>query len=354
MPIEIEDRQMASLKDISKVCGVSVATVSKALNNHSDIGEETKQQIKKVAREMGYLPNSAARALKTHRTHSIGVLFADDARSGLTHDYFAGVLDSFKRMAEKCGYDLTFINSSKNRADSMTYLEHSRYRGYDGVVIACIDFTDPEVLELVQSSIPVVTIDYVFNGHISIISDNVGGMKDLMEYINSMGHRKIAYIHGSNTGSSFTVTDNRLSSFYRTAEQFGIEIPAEYIREGSYRDTDTSYRETNELLSLPDPPTCILYPDDFAAFGGINAIRERGLQIPADISVAGYDGIPAARHLSPGMTTVKQDTEQIGFVAARELISLIERPKSTIIQQIIVPGQLLTGQSVAAVGSAEK
>lgn len=345
---------MASMKDISKVCGVSVATVSKALNNHSDIGEETKQYIKKVAREMGYLPNSAARALKTNRTHSIGVLFADDARSGLTHDYFAGVLDSFKRMAEKCGYDLTFINSSKNRADSMTYLEHSRYRGYDGVVIACIDFTDPEVLELVQSNIPVVTIDYVFNGHISIISDNVSGMRDLMEYICRMGHKKIAYIHGANTGSSSTVTTNRLSSFYRTAEQFGIEIPAEYVREGSYRDTDRSYRITNEMLDLPDPPTCIIYPDDFAAFGGVNALRERGLQIPGDISVAGYDGIQAARHLSPRITTLRQDTEQIGFVAARELISLIERPKSTIIQQITVPGQLVEGESVAAVESVKK
>lgn len=345
---------MASMKDISKVCGVSVATVSKALNNHSDIGEETKQYIKKVAREMGYLPNSAARALKTNRTHSIGVLFADDARSGLTHDYFAGVLDSFKRMAEKCGYDLTFINSSKNRADSMTYLEHSRYRGYDGVVIACIDFTDPEVLELVQSNIPVVTIDYVFNGHISIISDNVSGMRDLMEYICRMGHKKIAYIHGANTGSSSTVTTNRLSSFYRTAEQFGIEIPAEYVREGSYRDTDRSYRITNEMLDLPDPPTCIIYPDDFAAFGGVNALRERGLQIPGDISVAGYDGIQAARHLSPRITTLRQDTEQIGFVAARELISLIERPKSTIIQQITVPGQLVEGESVAALESVRK
>ncbi len=341
---------MTSMKDISKVCGVSVATVSKALNNHSDIGEETKQYIKKVAREMGYLPNSAARALKTNRTHSIGVLFADDARSGLTHDYFASVLDSFKRMAEKCGYDLTFINSSKNRADSMTYLEHSRYRGYDGVVIACIDFTDPEVLELVQSNIPVVTIDYVFNGHIAVVSDNVRGMRDLMEYICRMGHKKIAYIHGANTGSSSTVTTNRLSSFYRTAEQFGIEVPAEYVREGFYRDTDNSYRITNEILSLSDPPTCIIYPDDFAAFGGINAIRERGLRVPADISVAGYDGIQAARHLGPRMPTLRQDTDQIGFVAARELISLIERPKSTIIQQITVSGQLVEGQSVAAVG----
>lgn len=182
---------MASLKDISKICGVSVATVSKALNDHKDIGEETKANIRRVAKEMGYSPNLSARALKTNRTYGIGVLFVDEAQSGLTHDYFSSVLDSFKRTAEKSGYDITFINSCKNRPDRMSYLEHSRYRGFDGVVLACIDFADPEVIELVQSSIPVVTIDYLFNNRIAIMSDNVTGMKELLEYIYSRGHRKL-------------------------------------------------------------------------------------------------------------------------------------------------------------------
>ena len=91
---------MVSMKDIAAACGVSVATVSKALNDHSDIGEETKQHIKEVAKEMGYSPNSLARALKTNRTYNIGVLFVDEAQSGLTHDYFSLVLDSFKRTVE--------------------------------------------------------------------------------------------------------------------------------------------------------------------------------------------------------------------------------------------------------------
>ncbi len=106
---------------------------------------------------------------------------------------------------------------------------------------------------------------------------------------------------------------------------------------------------TNELLDFPNPPTCIIYPDDFASFGGINAIRQRGLQIPEDISVAGYDGIQAARQLEPRLTTVQQDTEQIGCLAARELISLIERPKTTIIEQVIVPGKVAEGKSVARI-----
>jgi len=334
---------MASLKDISKICGVSVATVSKALNNHNDIGEETKENIRRVAKELGYSPNLSARALKTNRTYGIGVLFADEAMSGLTHDYFSAVLDSFKRTAEKRGYDITFINSCKERPNRMSYLEHSRYRGFDGVVLACIDFNDPEVIELVQSSIPVVTIDYLFNNRIAVVSDNVTGMKDLLEYVYSKGHRKIAYIHGADSAT----TSSRMSSLYRTAERLGLDIPDEYIKEAAYRNTTTTYQMTNELLDLPDPPTCILYPDDFAAFGGINAIRERGLSIPEDISVAGYDGIRATKHLEPKLATVQQDTEQIGSVAARQLINLIERPKTTIVEQIIVPGTVVEGKTVA-------
>lgn len=334
---------MASLKDISRVCGVSVATVSKALNNHSDIGEETKEHIKKVAKEMGYLPNLSARALKTNKTHGIGVLFVDEAGSGLTHDYFSSVLDSFKRTAESRGYDITFINSCKNRENRMTYLDHSRYRGFDGVALACIDFEDPEVVELVQSDLPVVTIDYLFNNRNAVVSDNVSGMRDLLEYIYERGHRQVAYIHGAPSA----VTTNRLSSFYRTAERLGIKVPDEYVMEAAYRDTAATFEATNLLLDLPNPPTCILFPDDFAAFGGINAIRERGLRIPEDISVAGYDGIRAAEILEPRLTTVKQDTERIGSMAARKLIDLIETPKTTLVEQVIIPGKVFEGKSVA-------
>ena len=142
--------------------------------------------------EIGYFPNSAAKALKTNRSHNIGVLFVDEAQSGLTHDFFANVLDSFKRTIELKDYDLTLVNCSKMHSGSMTYLERAKYRGFDGVVIACIDFRDPEVVELVDSNIPVVTIDYIFNNRIAVISDNVKGMKDLVTYVYEMGHRKSA------------------------------------------------------------------------------------------------------------------------------------------------------------------
>jgi LacI family transcriptional regulator len=121
---------MVSMKDISLACGVSVATVSKALNGHKDIGEETKELIRKTAKEMGYFPNSSARALKTNRSYNLGVLMIDEAHSGLTHDYFVMILESLKVTAERYGYDITFISGSKQRKDKMSYLEHCRYRGW--------------------------------------------------------------------------------------------------------------------------------------------------------------------------------------------------------------------------------
>lgn len=336
---------MASMKDISMACGVSIATVSKALNNHKDIGEETKERIRQVAKEIGYFPDSAAKALKTNRTYSLGVLFVDDSQSGLTHDYFANVLDSFKRTAEQKSYDITFINCCKTRPGRMSYLEHSRYRRFDGVVIACVNFNDPEVEELVRSSIPVVTIDYIFNDKSAVLSDNVKGMRDLVQYIHKMGHRKIAYIHGADSA----VTRSRLSSFYKTCEELNVSVPPEYICEAQYRDTQEAYHKTKELLSLENPPTCILYPDDFACFGGISAIHERGMKIPDDISIAGYDGTQIAINYEPKLTTVIQDTRRLGGKAAEKLISLIEKPKTTLTEQIVVEGKIFEGSSVARI-----
>lgn len=334
---------MVSLKDIAAACGVSVATVSKALNDQHDVSQKTKDLIRSKARELGYFPNSAAKALKTNRSYNIGVLFVDEAQSGLTHDYFANVLDSFKRRIEEDDYDLTLINCSKRHERSMTYLERTRYRGFDGVAIACIDFKDPQVAELVDSDIPVVTIDYIFNNRIAVISDNIKGMRDLLTYVWQMGHRKVAYIHGGDS----SVTQARVSSFFTTAAQLGLEIPESYIQEANYRDMEATHEKTLELLDLDDPPTCILYPDDFACFGGLNAIQEKGLRVPEDISVAAYDGIILARQIKPKLTTIHQDTEQIGRLAAEKLIRLIENPRGTIIEHLVVEGNLVQGDTVA-------
>jgi LacI family transcriptional regulator/LacI family purine nucleotide synthesis repressor len=266
----------------------------------------------------------------------------DDANSGLQHDFFASVLESFKRGVEKEGYDITFISNDRSRPGRSSYLEHARYRRFDGVIIANVHFDEPEVVELVKSDIPVVTIDHIYNDTTTILSDNVDGMNELVDYVVANGHKKIAYIHGVDS----SVTRARLVTFNKRMEEHGLVIPDEYIVESPYRDTHGAYERTLDLLDLPERPTCIFYPDDYAAYGGMRAIAEKGLRVPEDVSVVGFDGIKVARHIRPRLTTYRQDADELGFQAAKNLIDLIERPKTTLVKQVVVKGKLLEGDTL--------
>ena len=332
---------MVTIKDISKRCGFSTSTVSKALNNSLEIGQETTAIIRKTALEMGYLPNTAARSLKTNRSNNLGVLFIDEMQSGLSHEYFSAVINSFKVEAERLGYDITFISHNIGNMQ-MSYYDHSVYRKCDGVVIACVDFSDPAVVELIHSEIPTVTIDHIFNDCTAILSDNLTGAKDLVHHIYEYGHRKIAFIHGENT----SVTKRRLAGFHKACDALGIKVPDEYIKAARYHDPRSSGLATRELLNLPDPPTCIMYPDDFSFIGGMNEIEKHSLTIPDDISVVGYDGIYLSQVLRPKLSTFKQNTDALGKEAAAHLVEAIVDKKTYLPKQIWIAGELWIGDSV--------
>ena len=333
---------MVSLKDIALHCGVSVATVSKVLNGQQGIGEVTRKKVLAAAKELGYTANSAARALKTNKTYNLGILFVDLQNSGFMHEYFASMLNYFRIESEQKGYDITFINSNVGHLNR-SYLQHAMYRGVDGVALICADFKDPLVEELAYSDLPVVTLDHVYHNRTAVLSDNTNGIMSLLKYVYEKGHRKIAYIHGNET----SVTENRMTGFYKAVEELGLTIPDEYIRECEYHEPDSCYEATKELLSLKDRPTCIFFSDDYSYIGGANAIAGAGLRIPDDISVVGYDGIHMAKMISPKLTTWEQNTKELGRIAADKLIERIEHPKTAIPEYIVVNGRLLPGETVA-------
>ncbi len=332
---------VVSMKDIANYCGVSVATVSKALNGQTDIGQLTRKKIIAAAKELGYTGNSVARALKTNRTYNLGIVFEDLQNSGFMHEYFAAILNSFRFEAERFGYDITFLNRGVG-GEGTSYLQHAVYRAVDGVVLICADFFKPQVQELVNSDIPVVTLDHAFNNRTAVLSDNMNGIETLVRYAYSKGHRKIAYIHGNPTA----VTESRMTGFYRACEDLGLHVPAEYIRECEYHELRSCSEATKKLLALPYRPTCILFSDDYSGIGGINAILDAGLHIPDDISIMGYDGIHLARMLSPRLTTWHQNAEELGKIAAEKLICRIENPRTTPAEYIVVKGNLLEGGTV--------
>ena len=333
-----------TIRDIARECGVSVSTVSKALNNYGEIGTETADMIRNKAAELHYVPNTAARQLKTNISHNIGVLFEDETGSGLSHEYFAVILNGAKDEAEKSGYDITFIGKNLGGVP-MSYLEHSRYRSCDGILIANVNFENRAVVELVKSEIPVVTIDYAFDSVSCVVSDNMQGGYELTSYLIRKGHRKIAFICGDVT----SVTNKRIVGVNRALKEYGIVMPEKYMVRAKYHDPESSKQATRYLMNLPDPPTAILYPDDYSYLGGMTEIQRMGLSIPSDISTAAYDGIAMSQVLTPRITTYRQDAQKIGRRSIRKLIETIEHPKTCVPEEIQVTGELLEGKSVAEI-----
>ena len=333
-----------TIKDVAAKCGLSISTVSKAFNNYADISAETRELVQKAAREIGYYPNAIARTLKTNRSFNLGVLFQEERGTGLTHPFFASVLEAFKSESEKHGYDITFINHNIGW-NGMTYLEHCRYRNVDGVCVVCADFYAPEVVALVSSDIPLVTIDHAFANRSCVLSQNREGLQSLVEYAASLGHRRIAYVHGQRAA----VTENRITGYYRGLEKCGIETRPEYLFKAVYDSPEAGAMALRQLLTLPEPPTCILMPDDHTALGALDAAKEMGLRVPEDLSIAGYDESRIAQLTRPRLTTVSQDAARMGAQAAIYLIERIENPRTAGSETGLIPTRLVKGESVGKV-----
>lgn len=330
---------MVTIQELSKRCGVSVSTVSKALNGYVDISERTKKMVLKTAREMGYFPNANARALKMKKTYNIGVLFHTQTNFGFRNDYFAFVFSTFREVIAKKGYDVTFIEHNIGN-QNMTYLEHCNYRNFDGVCIINARYDEKELRDLIAADMPCITIDYPFQETCSVVSDNYNGMVKLVQSVIDKGHRKIAYIFGEDC----YVTSVRKKAYIDTLEKNKIEIKPEYLVEGMYRRVDIVERNVHKLLSLKEIPTCILAPDDVTATGVANAIYKSSLE--NDISIAGFDGLYPCYVFGKRLTTIQQNTEVIGRTAANELIEMIEHNQIEFENPSMISCDYYEGESV--------
>lgn len=333
---------MITIYDIAKAAKVSAATVSKSLNDHSDISEKTKDRVRKLAVEMGYLPNSHARSLITKRSYNIGILLVDEANSGLRHAFFAEILESIRSELEKLGYDITFISSGFAGQKNASFLEHCRYRGVDGVILACIDFDAPQVQELIASNIPTVMIDKEIKGKSSIVSQNSEGMKKTVRYLIENGHKDIGFIHGQKASTG--VTEKRIKGFYDAMEEANIDVQEEWVIEAEYYTWEPTYEAVKKILTMNQRPTAVILPDDYAALAAYRAVSKLNKRILEDISFMGFDGIEISQAMTPRLSTIKQDSGAIGRLAAKKIVSLVEDNDKEEI--IYVPSKLLEGKSV--------
>lgn len=339
-----------TIKELSIYCGLSISAVSKALNGYPDIGEETRQKVMNSAKELGYRPNQIARGLKTGKTFNLGVVYKDASNSGFTHNYFSPVMESFKNEAERHGYEISFISAdfSANFGSKMSYLEHSRYRGVDGICVVCCDFKDARIKELAQSDIPLISIDQQLENCPCVASKNKEGMQLLTEYVIAHKHSRIAYIYGE-TG---TIQEMRMEGFLTAMESHGIAVRKEWLIEGRFHNPQIARRVVRKLLQRAERPSCILMCDDYAALGAMHSLEEKKLHIPEDVSIAGYDGVPILQMLKPRLTTIQQNTSIIGSTAARQLIQIIEGKRKRRAQTTYIDTILLEGDTVGY-GSAK-
>ena len=337
----VEAYILVTLKDIARECKVSFSTVSKALKGSPEISIETTEFIQKKAHEMGYHPNIAARSLRTNRTYDIGVIFEDKTGAGFQHQYFATIISGIQKVAFSRGYEMTFVSGDSTK--NYDYYSHALARSYDGVALLSCDYTSSGITRLVKSEIPTVSLDYFYDiEHAAVMSDYTCGISELLEYVISCGHKKIAMIHGEKTW----VTEQRVEAFKKVCTEHGIQTPDEYFAEGLYHDPVTSSAATEVFLSLPEPPTCIFYPDDYAALGGIRELSSHGLAPGKDISIVGYDGIALTSMMIPPLTTYEQNGEIIGRAIAEALIEKIENADAALPKKEMITGRLIKGGTV--------
>lgn len=326
------------LKDIADACGVSTATVSRALNGLSQADNKVTDRICRTAEEMGYIPNAAALTLKTSRSNNIGILYEDE----MSHEYFSVLLDALRREAASRGYDLTMIGGDGEK--QAKYYEHACRRNLDGVIVIQADFDSAEVIRLATSRMPSVIIDHMYEGCDCVGSDNRAGMARIVRHAYELGHRKIAYI----AGEQGAVTRERLAGFYKACAELGIRVPEGFVRDGHFHDPEECLRLIRELIQEPVGATCILCPDDYSCLGAMWKLKEEGMQIPEQLSLIGFDGIRMGQMIRPRLTTYRQDTAKIAEEALALLAEAIETPETHTARHIIAEGRLVEGETVRA------
>jgi LacI family transcriptional regulator len=319
---------MATIHEVAKLSGVSVATVSRVFNGYTDVREETRRRVLATARELDYAPSAAARTLVRRRSQLIGVILFTEEYSDLQHPFFLEVLVGLKHALGAQSYDLMLFAREQPGADgSHAFARRARHHRVDGVVVLAVDDAeDPELGKLLESETPVVAVDLVVNGPRAtyVASDNVEGARLAVRHLHGLGHTRIATIAGR---SHTKPAADRLLGYRAELQELGVERLPELEAAGDFylRSGEEAMRG---LLALDEPPTAVFAASDMMAVGAMRAIEQAGLRCPGDVAIVGFDDIQLAEYLTPPLTTIRQDKRGLGAAAARSLVQMIEDPGS--------------------------
>jgi LacI family transcriptional regulator len=327
------------MKDIALDLGVSLMTVSKALRNHSDISQQTRDRVLKRMHELNYQPDWIARSMVTGRTHLIGLILPD-----LMHSFFAEVAKGVARKLSPLGYHAVILNTEENGELERRHVEALLTRKVDGLIIASAQSTGQvELFEtLRRRDIPYVLIDRVIQGvkanFVGTKGEDLGAMATT--HLIDQGCKRIAHIRGPQNGTGPT----RLKGYKRALTKRGMTIRQNYIVSGQHGD-NTGYQAMRQLLkTIPRPDAVFCYNDPVAA-GAVKAALEAGLRVPEDIAIIGAGNVHYSDLLRVPLSTIDQSSATIGETAAELLCECMEAKTSLEMKRIFIPSRLVIRDS---------
>jgi LacI family transcriptional regulator len=306
--------------DVAELAGVSRATVSYVLNRRADgripITAETRQRVLEAAEKIGYKPHALARSLRSGLTHTVGLLIPDT-----NNPHYMDLLSGVEAEVVEQGYYLVLVSAKLDPERERHCLRSLFQRRLDGLILSPTfeDLFESELGELIGNTRPVVFIT-PHSGADCVYTDMRSGAEALMEHLVSLGHTRIGFVYGV---AREGMADARLA-VYRERCQDPDALPGGCLMVSCGHTIQDGYRAAQDLLALDDPPTAIWTVNDLLAVGALRAIRERGLRVPEDLSLAGFDDIELAAQLYPPLTTVDIHGQELGRQAARLLFRRIQ------------------------------
>lgn len=330
-----------SIKDIARVAGVSYSTVSRALNDSPQVNPQTKEHVRRVAAEMGYLPSAVARSLVTRRSQTIGIVVTT-----ITDLFFAEVIHGIEEAAFEHGHSVVLANSREQPQRELQAIRTLLEKRVDGIILVSGCSTNEQRFgEQVQET-PLVVVNNVHQEHsgYSVEVDNLSGGEIATQYLLDLGHRCIGHISGPLIEWDAV---ERQQGYERALRSHGLAVDPSLIVRGGKRPVG-AIEATKQLLDLPSPPTALFCYNDATALGAIRAIRATGLSVPQDISVVGFDDIDLAAYFEPPLTTVAQPKRKMAEIAVGMILDMVEGRLP--VESCVLPSQLVIRESAAAPG----
>lgn len=313
--------------DIAKMCGVGVTTVSRAINNHPDINEETKAMIMKVIKENHYVPNNSARNLKRSDSNTIAVLI-----KGITNPFFNGMIQVFEKEIQRKKYSFILQRVDENQDEIEVAIELEKEKRLKGIVFLGGYFSHSKE-KLSQLTVPFVlstigmTAEFDPNDYSSVSVDDFKESYKMVEYLCKLGHKKIAIIAASMNDVS--IGKLRYKGYKKALEDYGLEYNESLVRcmkeDIESYTMENGYVVTKELLESKEEFTAIYASSDRLAIGACKAIFEAGKRVPEDYSVAGFDGLDISFYYHPSITTIRQPVEEMAEETIKILFDLINK-----------------------------